>query len=294
VALTARCDPALDGLPKAREKSRYQSLRAKSPFALATEPSGTPPAQASFAANWFVSGIGRIGGSDFVTIKSRDLSTAFSLFAEESDPKTGVTLASVAWSDAVGKSTVVLRKGNETAHLKFNEAEVRATPAAAAVAGAQAGQRAGQQAGQPLGNAVAGRPPMPGGARPNGPASNAPAGGTAYNSSPGGSSVATAASGQFGQPSGNFSGQQVGQQPAYAGGGVGGSSGAVASGGGAPNGGNPASAANQAPVSVTGNAAPDGDTPVRYGSRMMSQLPPTFVASPAPIPAGSAATGSSR
>jgi len=59
--------------------------------------------QASFAANWFVSGIARIGDQDFVTIKARDLSTQFSLYGNEPDQKYGVTLASVDWSDAVGE-----------------------------------------------------------------------------------------------------------------------------------------------------------------------------------------------
>jgi hypothetical protein len=127
-------DPATEVIPKAREKSRYDGLRANSPFSLATAPAATPPPQASFAANWFVSGIARIGNSDFVTIKSRDLATEFSLFAQETDAKNSVTLVSVEWSDKVGKSTVVIRKGAETAKLEFNEAELRAAPAVAAQA----------------------------------------------------------------------------------------------------------------------------------------------------------------
>ena len=103
----------------------------KSPFSLASTAAATPPPQPSFAANWFVSGIGHIGESDFVVIKSRDLSTQFSLFADESDPTTGVTLASVSWSEIAGKSTVILRKGTETALLEFNQAELRMAPAVA-------------------------------------------------------------------------------------------------------------------------------------------------------------------
>jgi len=132
LAVSASGDPASDGVPVAHEKARYEALRAHSPFSLATPPTVAAPSQASFAANWFVSGIARIGDSDFVTIKSRDLSTAFSLFAQESDPKSGVMLSSVNWSDVVGRSTVILRKGTETAKLEFNEAELRAAPAPAA------------------------------------------------------------------------------------------------------------------------------------------------------------------
>jgi hypothetical protein len=116
------------GTPEALPKSRYETLRVKSPFAVATAPGASPAPQASFAADWFISGIGRIGDADFVTIKSRDLSTQFSLIAHEADENTQVSVKSVHWSDVVGKSTVVLRKGNETAQLEFNEAEMRAVP----------------------------------------------------------------------------------------------------------------------------------------------------------------------
>ncbi len=101
-----------------------------SPFALttATAPTQTQP---SFAADWFVSGIARLNDEDFVSIKSRDLSTQFSLIGRAENRQYGVALASVNWSDAVGKTTVILSKGTETARLEFNEADVRNPPQAA-------------------------------------------------------------------------------------------------------------------------------------------------------------------
>ncbi len=76
-----------------------------------------------------------------MTIKSRDLAVQFSLFARETDRVTGVSLASVNWSDHVGKSTVILRKGTETARLEFNEAEVRGpAPTVAATANPRGGK----------------------------------------------------------------------------------------------------------------------------------------------------------
>jgi len=126
-----RAASAQDSMPVGFNKSRYESLQAKSPFALATAAVATPAPQASFAANWYVSGVARIGDTNFVTIKSRDLSTQFSLYGDEQFD--GVMLASVSWSDTVGKSTVVLRKGTETARLEFNEAQLHA-PAPATVA----------------------------------------------------------------------------------------------------------------------------------------------------------------
>jgi hypothetical protein len=120
---------AQDVVPSTFDKSRYESLRVKSPFAVATAVA-TPAPQAGFAANWYVTSVARVGDINFATIKSRDLTTQFSLYGEE--PVDGVVLASVNWSDHVGKSTVVLRKGTETARLEFSEAQLRAPAATTA------------------------------------------------------------------------------------------------------------------------------------------------------------------
>jgi hypothetical protein len=130
---------AEDAIPTAFQKDRYESLRVRSPFAPATAVVAATP-QASFAANWYVSGVARIGDDNFVTIKSRDNTTQFTLFANE--PVGGVTLASVSWSDQVGKSTVVLCKGTETARLEFNEAQLRAPAATAGASPAPGGKAA--------------------------------------------------------------------------------------------------------------------------------------------------------
>ena len=116
-------------VPAPHPPERYAPLARRSPFAVASA-APAPAAQASFAANWYVSGIARIGDQDFVSIKARDLAVQFSLFGHEPNPENGVALASIQWSETVGKSTIVLRKGTETARLEFNEAELRQTPAA--------------------------------------------------------------------------------------------------------------------------------------------------------------------
>lgn len=124
-------------LPLAFGAGRYEGLRQKSPFALG---SATPPPQVareSFAANWYVSGIARVGEVDFVSIKARDLSTQFSLYGRERDSRTGVALVSVEWTGGIGKSAVTIEKDGERAKLEFNEAVVRGTahPAAMILAG---------------------------------------------------------------------------------------------------------------------------------------------------------------
>jgi hypothetical protein len=124
VLLLYACLAAENPIPAALDAQRYTHLSAHCPFALATATVPASPAQPSFAANWYVSGIARIDNVDFVTIKSRDLSTQFSLFGQETDAKNQVTLVTVEWVEGIGKSKVIVRKGGETATLEFNEAEV--------------------------------------------------------------------------------------------------------------------------------------------------------------------------
>jgi hypothetical protein len=124
-------------IPVAWPASRYQNLRDRCPFALATAVETSAEPQASFAANWFVSGIGRLDGQDFVIIKSRDLSKQFSLYGHEAND--GVILSSIEWSEKVGKSAVVIKKGNEIAKLEFNEAEIQGPPQVTSSAGTPPG-----------------------------------------------------------------------------------------------------------------------------------------------------------
>ncbi|MEP6669116.1 MAG: hypothetical protein ABJF10_08190 [Chthoniobacter sp.] len=146
LALVSPGLPALaeDAVPSAFAKGRYEALRTSSPFALATAVVVAAP-QASFAANWYVGGVARNGDDYFVTIQSRDLSKQFSLVSgREVD---GVMLASVNWSDQVGKSTVILRKGTETAKLEFNEAQLRGPATTAAASPAPGGKATAATAG---------------------------------------------------------------------------------------------------------------------------------------------------
>jgi len=144
-------------LPVAADTSRYAGMKQKCPFAL-NSATPAPVAQASFAANWYVSGLARVGDADFVSIKARDLSTQLSLYGREPDPKTHVVLVRVEWQAGIGKSVVVIQKDGETAKLEFNEATVHgsAHPAPAMILAAGAKQSA----------AVASPTTLPVGARP--------------------------------------------------------------------------------------------------------------------------------
>lgn len=140
-----------DPIPSALPADRYTAMGANCPFATATPTVAAPSPQASFAANWFISGIARIGDSDFVTVKARDLSTQFSLFGNEPNSENGVILASVNWSETIGKSTVVLRRGTETAKLEFNEAQIHSAPPPAAEPGKPGAAKPANAAGVPPG-----------------------------------------------------------------------------------------------------------------------------------------------
>ena len=116
-------------IPAAFPAERYEVMIAKSPFALATPPAPVAAApEKNFADGWYVGGLGRYEGKDFVTIKSRDLGVQLSLYGDE--PRDGVTLQKVEWSPSIGKSTVTIAKDGQTAKLAFNEAELQAAPAA--------------------------------------------------------------------------------------------------------------------------------------------------------------------
>lgn len=135
-------------VPAAFPAERYATMTEKSPFALAT-PSAPPPPppQASFAANWYLTAVGRDElGQDFVTVKAQDGSVHFSLAGSDANPETGVSLASVDWSDTLRKSTAIIKKGTETAKLIFSQEEV--APAQPQPGGR--GGRPGPPAGTPV------------------------------------------------------------------------------------------------------------------------------------------------
>ena len=157
--------PALaleSAVPAAFPADRYEKMAEKSPFALATAAAPVVAPQASFAANWFLTAVGRDAqGQDFITIKAQDGSVHFSLFGNEANPETGVSLASVNWSDTFRESTAIIKKGAETAKLVFSK-EDAAVPAP-----------------QPNGA----KPPLPGGMQP--PPVTVRAGGVGVSPTPG-------------------------------------------------------------------------------------------------------------
>jgi hypothetical protein len=120
--LFAAADPEL---PEPPPLSRYDELILQSPFAPAT-PVVQPVNAPSFATNFYVLGIAKIGQKDVVSISSKDQQTRFSLAPGETGPD-GITVEAVQWDAEPSKSTVVLKKGTESGSIKFDEAMLQQT-----------------------------------------------------------------------------------------------------------------------------------------------------------------------
>ena len=118
-------------LPTATPLERYQPMLDKSPFALATQAAMPPPVteSAGFSKDLILTGIARLSEGEFVSIATRDQSQRFALSTGES--YNGITVASVAWSDAIGKTKVTLKKGSEYGVIGFDEALLAAGAKAA-------------------------------------------------------------------------------------------------------------------------------------------------------------------
>lgn len=143
-------------IPQAAPLSEYENMTAKSPFALATAPVAAPTeAPPNFAADWILTGLAQLpngqgGTDDYVSIRSRDQRISFSLVGAEpaSDPDPdveGVALVRVERGNKLADTYAEIKKGSETAKVKFSE-EVTTPPSSPDAASAPAG----------------GAPPMPG------------------------------------------------------------------------------------------------------------------------------------
>ncbi|XHR29302.1 MAG: hypothetical protein ACFUZC_01815 [Chthoniobacteraceae bacterium] len=106
--------------------ARYQAMMNGSPFALAVD---GPAAQAvtqnpDFAKNLFLTGAARLNNGEYITVGSRDQNQTFAL--QTGSSCNGISLVSVAWSEAVGKTRATLKCGSEFATITFDEATLRA------------------------------------------------------------------------------------------------------------------------------------------------------------------------
>jgi hypothetical protein len=136
-------------LPAVTPLERYQAMLDQSPFALASQAAPPSPATeaAGFAKDFILTGIVRLSQGEFVSIATRDQSQRFSL--SNQDSYHDITIASVEWSDSIGKTKVTLKKGSEYGVIGFDEALLAAA--------AQGTPTTGVQGAPPS----AGNPPLP-------------------------------------------------------------------------------------------------------------------------------------
>jgi len=147
-ALEAPASSPGEGLPGALNAGRFAALAKKSPFTLAS----TSEESADFAKDLILAGYFRMDGQDFVMVANRTQPTRLMVGTQASPAAQGLVLVKVE-RDPSGDPTKLraqIRKGSETATLKYE------------ASAASAGQPA-------AGQAVAGQPPVPGQAVPGQP-----------------------------------------------------------------------------------------------------------------------------
>ena len=117
-----------DDLPGKLSFDRYKGILEHSPFAVATAvvaPAATP----NFAKDLYVMNAAKSPDGDMVTIGSM-AEKEFKKYLNTKAPVDGYGIASIEWSDEVGKTKVTISKDGQYATLTFNQAEI-AKPAAA-------------------------------------------------------------------------------------------------------------------------------------------------------------------
>ncbi|GEM_PF-6946424 len=140
---------AEDARPAGFSLTRYQSMLDRSPFALSSEgpAAQTTAPNSGFAKNLYLTGAVRLKSGEYISIGSRDQSQSFALRTGIS--YNGISLVSVAWSEAMGKTRATLKSGNEFATITFDEANLRSPATQPPTEGAQ----------PPQGNAKTNLPP---------------------------------------------------------------------------------------------------------------------------------------
>lgn len=111
-----------DDLPVKLSFDRYNSILEHSPFAVATAvvaPAATP----NFAKDLYIANAAKSPDGDMITIASmtdRD----FKKYLTTKAPVEGYAIASIDWSDDIGKTKATISKDGQYATLGFNESEM--------------------------------------------------------------------------------------------------------------------------------------------------------------------------
>ncbi len=107
-------------IPVAYTKDRYEETFGNSPFALETkvEVKDTTPKEDPFK-NLELKGLGQADGKDYVIIQKVGEANSMRFWGQE--PNDGISIKEVHWSDRMGETYVIIRKGGEEGKVGFNE-----------------------------------------------------------------------------------------------------------------------------------------------------------------------------
>jgi hypothetical protein len=110
---------AEDVLPPRFNFDRYTRMVDHSPFAVATA-MALPDATADFAKDLYIANAARSSEGDMVTIMSSS-DRNFKKYLNTKEPVDGYSIASIEWSEKVGKTKVTISKDGKFATLTFNQ-----------------------------------------------------------------------------------------------------------------------------------------------------------------------------
>ena len=127
-----------DVLPPRFNFDRYTAMVDHSPFAVATAVA-LPEATPSFAKDLYVGNAARSSEGDMVTIRSSS-DQNFKKYLTTREPADGYSIASIEWSEDVGKTKVTISKDGQFATLTFNQSLLSQTASAGRPAANQMSQ----------------------------------------------------------------------------------------------------------------------------------------------------------
>lgn len=137
---------SVPAVPEAHPLARYDIIASRSPFTLA---SVLDQSNASFAQNLVLVGFAKLGGEHYVTVMDRTTQVRQTLSLKANAQ--GIEVVEVKPNSDPLQASAVLRKGGETATVKFDEAILKTVP---------------QPVAQAPGPGNNNRPGMPGGPQP--------------------------------------------------------------------------------------------------------------------------------
>jgi hypothetical protein len=118
-AVGALSSSADDVLPPRFNFDRYARMVDQSPFAIATA-AALPEATPDFAKDLYIANAARSPEGDMATIMSSS-DRNFKKYLTTGEPVDGYSIASIEWSEDVGKTKVTISKDGQFATLIFNQ-----------------------------------------------------------------------------------------------------------------------------------------------------------------------------